>query len=563
MPAPDLQDPLDLERVEEAAAAAARAVSGDPGLRFRGHALHLGSRPAPARAPHLHPSVDTQELADLRGSVDGIALRVLHSDRDVYARYRPDGGVEELVFEMLEQFRVEALAPHSAPGLRANLRRRFRAWSDEYIAEGLLENDLGLLVFSVLQVCRSRILAEPIEELVNDHTEATRFGIYEVLGPGLLRLRPSLNDQEAFDREAAEIARAVGHLSAERDAEGSGTVLPSAVLAMLEFNAFEQSDTPPTVGDGHARTGIGAGYAVFTGDYDRVVPVDELVLPHARRAARHDLELLLDEHRPLGAYFARTAQTLFPAPIASSWESELEEGHLDPRLLSGLASGRRDGRIFRRPSPEDRPSAAVAVLVDCSGSMKAIIPQVAVLTDLWVRALDSADIATEVLGYTTGAWSGGRPYREWLARGRPPHPGRLNETLHLVFKDADMSWRRSRDRLAALLWTPMFREGVDGEAVQWAASRLRAIDAPRRHLVVISDGSPMDGATALTNDEGYLDRHLADVVERLESRGDIRVCGLGIGHDMSAYLRRSRIVDPDRILDPAVARTLMGFLAAE
>ena len=49
----DLRDPLDLERAEESAAAAARAIAHNPGLRFRGHLLHLGARLAPARAPHV------------------------------------------------------------------------------------------------------------------------------------------------------------------------------------------------------------------------------------------------------------------------------------------------------------------------------------------------------------------------------------------------------------------------------------------------------------------------------------------------------------------------------
>jgi cobaltochelatase CobT len=161
----------------------------------------------------------------------------------------------------------------------------------------------------------------------------------------------------------------------------------------------------------------------------------------------------------------------------------------------------------------------------------------------------------------TGAWSGGRPYKEWLAQARPAHPGRLNETCQIVFKDAAESWRRARGGLSSLLWTPMFREGIDGEALEWASERLVRIDAPRRHLILISDGSPMDGATALTNDEGYLDRHLAEIAADIEARGALSLSGIGIGHDMSAYLARSRVIDPDRILDRDTARAILEFLA--
>ncbi|MFM8773754.1 MAG: cobaltochelatase CobT-related protein [Actinomycetota bacterium] len=559
----DLRDPLDLERAEQFTAAVARAIAGDPALRFRGHLLHLGARLAPARAPHVRPSVDTQDMGDLRGAADGIALRVLHTDRDVYARFRPEGGgLEDLIYELLEQFRVEALVPDAALGMQANLHHRFETWSNDYMAEGLLENDVGLLVFAVVQVCRSRILARPIDERVNDHTEATRFGIYEVMGRDLLELRPSVGDQEAYAPHAAAIARNVAALAAETAKDDSGRpVPPSAILAMLEFNAFDRDDLAAASSDAVSRLGPGDGYATFTDAYDQTLAIGDIVLPHAQQVTRAQLDDLEADHQALAAYLRRSALTLFPAPLDETWETEQEVGYLDPRLLSALATGGGTDQIFRRPTPRMRPGGAVTVLIDCSGSMKSAIPQVAVLVDLLVRALDGADVPCEVLGYTTGAWSGGRPYREWLAAGRPAHPGRLNESLNLVFKDAATSWRRSRRALSGLLWTPTFREGIDGEALEWAHSRLRAIDAQRRYLLLVCDGSPMDGATALTNDEDYLDRHLIEVVESIEADPTVHLAGLGIGHDMSTYLRRSRVVDPDRILDRETARAILGFLA--
>ena len=70
---------------------------------------------------------------------------------------------------------------------------------------------------------------------------------------------------------------------------------------------------------------------------------------------------------------------------------------------------------------------------------------------------------------------------------------------------------------------------MDGEAVEWACARLAARPEARKILVVISDGSPMDGATALANDPFYLDNHLKQVVARQESAGRVEVLGLGVG----------------------------------
>jgi cobaltochelatase CobT len=117
-------------------------------------------------------------------------------------------------------------------------------------------------------------------------------------------------------------------------------------------------------------------------------------------------------------------------------------------------------------------------------------------------------------------------YREWLAAGSPPAPGRLNEACHMVFKPLDRPWRRARAGIAALLKADLFREGIDGEAVDWACERLLAKEARRRILIVISDGCPNDAATRRANDAFYLDNHLKEVVARREQQGAVEVLGL-------------------------------------
>ena len=140
-------------------------------------------------------------------------------------------------------------------------------------------------------------------------------------------------------------------------------------------------------------------------------------------------------------------------------------------------------------------------------------------------------------------------------------PGRMNETCQLIFKDASTSWRRSRTAIAGMIWTPMFREGIDGEALEWAYERTVEQPAQHRSIILISDGSPMDGATSLANGETYLDRHLTHVAEQIESVGLVRIFGLGIGHDMSSFLEHSRVVDPEHIVSGDVAASVVEFLA--
>jgi len=179
---------------------------------------------------------------------------------------------------------------------------------------------------------------------------------------------------------------------------------------------------------------------------------------------------------------------------------------------------------------------------------------------VFARALELADARCEILGFTTAAWNGGRARRDWLRSGRPRNPGRLNEVRQLVFKDAETSWRRARPAIAGLLKNDLFKEGVDGEAVDWACSRMRGTQG-RRLLFVISDGSPLDGATALANDEFYLDHHLQVVVERHEDERAVEVYGLGVGLDLSPYYDRCRTLDLSRGTNSDVIADVLSMIA--
>ena len=192
--------------------------------------------------------------------------------------------------------------------------------------------------------------------------------------------------------------------------------------------------------------------------------------------------------------------------------------------------------------------------------MKAHIETVAVLVDVLGRALQQAGVGTEVLGFTTGAWNGGRVQRDWMAQGRPPNPGRLNEVSYMVYKDVETSWPGARSAIAALLKPDLFREGVDGEAIDWACARMSGRDEQRRVLIVISDGCPMDTATKLANDPFYLDNHLKDVVARHERQGEVEIYGLGVGSDLSPYYGRCLALDLSQGLNSGVFAEVLQLL---
>src|SRR5258708_18192996 len=99
----------------------------------------------------------------------------------------------------------------------------------------------------------------------------------------------------------------------------------------------------------------------------------------------------------------------------------------------------------------------------------------------------------------------------------------------------------------------MLREGIlkentDGEALLWAHTRLLARTEERKILMVISDGAPVDDSTLSVNPGNYLERHLRDVIDWIETRSPIELIAIGIGHDVTRYYRRAvTIVDADQL----------------
>lgn len=539
---------VEQQRIEELCAASIRALSGLSDVHFRGHNLYRGSARIPLHAPHQRLD-DDGGIDAHRGVGDGVALKLGFSSAALHARMRPSDPVARLVFEMLEQFRVESLAPANMVGVRENLEQRFGRWSDDFVESGLADTDLGLLLFAVAQICRARIHGAQVPERFEDMLEPTRAGLAPVLGHDFAGIRRERHDQAAFAAHALAIAGiiadSVAHAESERPATRSRTDERRALFTLsLDFDE-EQGEGFASAPSGNSRTldESDGGYRVFTRAYDREVSITELVREQQLAVLRERLDRRVRRHGINVPRLARLFKAMLSVPARDGFSFGEESGHVDGRRLSQLISSPTERRLFTRERQQPQADCRFTMLIDCSGSMKQYIEPLACLVDIMLRALEQAGVETELLGFTTNAWSGGRAQRDWIRQGRPPMPGRLNESSHMVFKDAATSWRRARRRIAGLLRPDLFREGIDGEAVNWACSRSMSADVGRRILMVISDGSPMDTATALANDPFYLDNHLKQVVERWSTMGGVDIMGLGVGLDLSAYYDRCLAVD--------------------
>ncbi|WP_313299515.1 cobaltochelatase CobT-related protein [Diaphorobacter sp.] len=535
-----------LAEMESWGGALLRAITGDGSLQWSGQTLYAGTMPQALPAAH-HTDVPP-ELTDQRGLLDSVGLRLSLSDKELHRAHLPTDPVERMVFELLEQLRVESLVPATWPGARNNMRERFLHWAQAFIDSGLTESSLGILLFAVALTAWSRLTDQEMPDRMSDAIESTRMAMSPHLGRYWLQLRRTRDDQAAFIEPALAVSRWVGAAvrAAQEDApSGNGNPKRRGNFALpLHFESQNIDEMPiAQTGDSRAWASSAQNYRVFTRQFDREAVASELIRTAQLAEFREQMD---DEIARSGLHIGRLAR-YFQQRLAmrqrDGWNFGLEEGYLDGGRLSQLVSDPQLREIFKDEMQRPINETAVTFLLDCSGSMKGYAKPVSLLIDVLGRALDMAGVRVEVLGFSTGAWNGGRARREWQRAGQPQWPGRLNERLHIVFKDAAKPWRHGRHGIAALRKPDIFREGVDGEGVEWACQRLLAQPARRRILMVVSDGCPMDTATHQANDEHYLDQHLRQVLAARERAGDVKVCALGVGLDLGVFYRQRVAVD--------------------
>ena len=223
---------------------------------------------------------------------------------------------------------------------------------------------------------------------------------------------------------------------------------------MEEADEAEAPEGEAPAGAAAARAGVGG----------RPDPTRCSTPPSTRRSRPSDLadpvelerlRAYLDQQlEPLKGAVSRLANKLLrrlQAQQSRSWEFDREGG--DPRRRPPRAGWSRTPTTplsFKVEKDTDFRDTVVTLLLDNSGSMRGRpISIAAICADVLARTLERCQVKTEILGFTTVAWKGGRAREKWLAAGRPQRPGRLNDLRHIVYKGSDAPWRRTRANLGA------------------------------------------------------------------------------------------------------------------
>jgi len=586
-----LEEPTS-ELLKRVTAAACKAIAGHEEIAVQfGHAgASLGEETV--HLPTPPPQVNKSAITKLRGISDALALRLRYHDKAVHNRHAPKGAEARAIFEMIEQVRCESLGAQRMTGVSDNLDALLEEKCREKGYAGTTERKdtdlpevLGLMV---RQQLTGKKPPQPAEGMV----DVWRQWLDHRLGGEVSKLANVAADQEAFAAQLTGVIDALDLIDDLADPSDSDD-------DTRDDNAEDESDNPEDSGEsemeadgskagerGEGEMGedgeggdsgdefmVGEGdeepagpsqwdkpwmvndpapgntYQAYTTAFDEVIEAETLCEPDELERLRHQLDQHLSHLQGVVSRLANRLQRRLMALQTRSWDFDLEEGLLDAGRLARIIANPVQPLSFKMERDTEFRDTVVTLLIDNSGSMRGRPITVAAMSaDILARTLERCGVKVEILGFTTRSWKGGLSREQWVNDEKPKNPGRINDLRHIIYKSADTPWRRARKKLGLMLREGLLKENIDGEALLWAHQRLLNRPEQRRILMVISDGAPVDDATLSANPGNYLERHLREVIHWIETRSDVELTAIGIGHDVTRYYRRAvTLVDAEEL----------------
>ncbi len=585
-----------IDEFRRVTAAAMRAISRKPTLNVTFAPGQPGVSGEEARLPLPARDLPAEDVALTRGAADSLALRLRFHDNKVHAREIPKNEAAREAFEAIEQARIEAIGANRMRGVAVNLEASLDDHCRQRGYNRMTEREHAPLGEALRLLAREAMTGAPPPASGKRLVELWQSELGEAARADLAELANVMHDQRAYARAARRLLNDLDlDLSAEdlnaeeneqqdnddkqddpNEAKGDGGEKDSADAAEMEGSQGEEGqedagesdaedseaemkgeggeDSPnrpgrPPESDPRKRGANEPSYRAFTEEYDEVVDAAELCDADELVRLRQLLDQQLIHLQTVVGKLANRLQRRLLAKQNRSWEFDLEEGLLDSARLPRIVVNPEMPLSYKRERDTEFRDTVVSLLIDNSGSMRGRPITVAAMSaDILARTLERCGVKVEVLGFTTRMWKGGQSRERWIAAGKPANPGRLNDLRHIIYKAADAPWRRARKSLGLMLREGILKENIDGEALLWAHGRLLVRSEQRRILMVISDGAPVDDSTLSVNPGNYLERHLREVIDWIETRSPVELIAIGIGHDVTRYYRRAvTLVDAEQL----------------
>lgn len=575
------------ETFKRALSAATRSIARDRELEVRFGGEVSGLVKGRALLPNPPEEIDEKAAAKLRGKADAIALRLALHDSEAHTSALPPGSKGRQIFEAAEQARFEALGARAMKGVADNLEASL---IEKCAREGwhhAEDRQSAPLADAISMLVRERVSGRPAPEAAKGLMKVWREDLEEAAGEALDALADSAGDQKQFARALRQVIRDLDlseELGEEAEEDEESETEDDSGVEQEPQSGEEDGESEPDTGEDdqpedargsaadtedisfaeESQTKVDAdeeqseavqaarpnwvspsgedvnAYKVFTTEFDEVITAQDLCDTDELVRLRRNLDQHLKGLESAVGRLANRLQRRLMAKQQRAWNFDLEEGVLDPARLPRVIMDPMLPLSFKQEKDTEFRDTVVTLLIDNSGSMRGRpILVAAACADILARTLERVGVKTEILGFTTRAWKGGRSKEKWLEAGKPPNPGRLNDLRHIVYKGADAPWRRSRPNLGLMLRDGLLKENIDGEALLWAHRRLLGRPEQRKIMMVISDGAPVDDGTQSANSPAYLEKHLREVIAQIENRSDVELLAIGIGHDVTRYYKKA------------------------
>ncbi|MES2781191.1 MAG: cobaltochelatase subunit CobT [Pseudomonadota bacterium] len=598
-----------LEQFKQVLTGTARALAHEPEVELAFTADAPSQAGKNFKVPMPGRLLPPDQVAEARGFADSFALRLKHHNPARHAALRPSEVIAGAAFDAVENARVEALGSRNMAGIAANLGHALELkMRTDPISRAQAPDEVPISTALSL-IVRERLTGAPVPAGAAAGVDMLRSWIEENAGRDLDALALALDDQTAF---AALTQSMLEHLNltegdvdpsdadeggddaddaqdqdGDSDDDGEGEAGQAEARAEPQQGEGEETEADYDGQDMDDQDGADgemgddgmqpvtpqrrnwdhlpqSDYKIWSTKYDETITATELADEEELNRLRAYLDQQLSNLQSVVTKLANRLQRRLMAQQNRSWDFDQEEGMLDAARLARVIVSPGSSLSYKIERETDFRDTVVTLLIDNSGSMRGRpISIAAISADILARTLERCGVKTEILGFTTRAWKGGQAREDWLAAGRQPMPGRLNDLRHIIYKKADEPWRHAKRNLGLMMREGLLKENIDGEALLWAHNRLIARAEDRRILMVISDGAPVDDSTLSVNHGGYLEQHLRKVIEMIETRSPVQLVAIGIGHDVTRYYKRAVTIMDVEQLGGTMIEQLAGLFDEE
>ena len=523
----------------------------------------------------------------LRAEFDSSALKLRYSDEQIFKNNFPKKIAQLNLYKISENIRCELLGIKNYIGIKKNLinfydskislinKLKIDKIEDAPVSKAfelyLLKNFFKIKLNSGSQKLLNywedkfdAVIKEHKQFLIKNLENQKTFNskISSILSElDLENINNDLNskDEESTDNNAKDSSEGNDEKSnAKEDTNEQDPISQQIESEVSEFRIDEQVE--PGENDEQSTKNVNQKlnikskdieYRIYTNSFDEIAKAEKLENSDEIIKLRKNLDQQLLSFKDLITKLANKLQRQLLAKQNRSWEFDLEEGLLDSSKLNRVVIDPYNSLSFKKEKDLEFKDTVVTLLIDNSGSMRGRPITIAALcADILSRTLERCSVKVEILGFTTKNWKGGQSREYWNKLGKSKNPGRLNDLRHIIYKSADNQWRQSKNNLGLMLKEGLLKENIDGEAINWAYNRLQKRNEERKILMIISDGAPVDDSTLSVNSGDYLEKHLKKTVKLIESKKDIEILAIGIGHDVSRYYKKAiKISDVNELGD--------------